>query len=221
MWLVGRSLCISRARPASNIKEGIGSSIAPATGLDSETPSRFLKGTFKARTSKSKFFSQFSVFRLRTAKKPCALKRRFTQAEGLSCCALKRNCTVCPPSPNGTSPCGNLVEILWDVCVDSVFRSAVCLKGFEDSWIAVGQASVCRPNPSGLNACPLRRKAIWSLTIWLNVPVVRERIRAQVRSDLTRWATHLERSKTVARDCRGRQHILSSDGAGSLPSTRR
>ena len=55
--------CNSRARPASNGLEGLNPSIAPATGLDSETTSRFLKGTFKARTSKSKIFSQFSVFR--------------------------------------------------------------------------------------------------------------------------------------------------------------
>jgi hypothetical protein len=56
--------CNSRARPASKVLRGIKNpSIAPATGLDSETTSRFLKGTFKARTSKSKFFSQFSVFR--------------------------------------------------------------------------------------------------------------------------------------------------------------
>jgi hypothetical protein len=42
---------------------GLDPTIVPATGLDSETTSRFLKGTFKARTSKSKIFSQFSVFR--------------------------------------------------------------------------------------------------------------------------------------------------------------
>src|SRR5215813_1035109 len=66
--------CNSRARLASNDLKGLSPLIAPATGLDSETLSRFLKGTFKARTSKSKFFSQFFVFRPCTAKMPCAFK---------------------------------------------------------------------------------------------------------------------------------------------------
>jgi len=62
VWLAGRGLCISRARSASNVKRRFSSSIAPATGLDSETPSRFLKGTFKARTSKASSFLNFLSF---------------------------------------------------------------------------------------------------------------------------------------------------------------
>ena len=116
------------------------------------------------------------------------------RAEGNLTRAPKRHCTVC--TPFRPSRCGNLVEILWDVCVDSVFRSEVWLKGFEDSRIQAGQASVCRPYPSGLNASPLRRK---SDSVFDNLVerASRERtVRAQVRSDLTRWATDHRRSKT-------------------------
>ena len=59
-----------------------------------------------------------------------------------------------------------------------------------------------RPGPTqtslaGLNSRRSGGVLIRSLTTRLNVPVVRERIRAQVRSDLTRWATDLERKKTL------------------------
>ena len=62
---------------------------------------------------------------------------------------------LCPLAPDST--CGNLVEILWDHCVDSCFRLTVCLKGFEDGRIRVGQTSVCRQEFTGLNTSPLRR----------------------------------------------------------------
>src|SRR5919205_4204171 len=75
-------LCISRARPASKYLKGLNPLIAPATGLDSEAKSRHPKGTFKARTSKSKFFSQFVCLPpLHGPKSACAAKCFICKAE--------------------------------------------------------------------------------------------------------------------------------------------
>ena len=67
MWLAGRVVCNSRARPASKLLREREFSIVPATGLHSESSrlsqASLPKGTFKARTSKG-IFSQFFVFRI-------------------------------------------------------------------------------------------------------------------------------------------------------------
>src|ERR1700739_4145392 len=63
VWLAGRfSATLVRVRHL-NVLEGLRSLNCPGHGTCFGNTSRFLKGTFKARTSKSKIFSQFSVFR--------------------------------------------------------------------------------------------------------------------------------------------------------------
>jgi hypothetical protein len=65
VWLAGRIVCISRARPASKFhRERVKKALnCPGHGTSFGKASRFPKGTFKARTSKG-IFSQFLVFRL-------------------------------------------------------------------------------------------------------------------------------------------------------------
>jgi hypothetical protein len=141
--------CNSRARPPSNGLRGVSPKFIPATGCDSEAV-RFLKGTFKARTSKRKFFSQFSVFRFRLrrngrgfrAEDHTVARARFERVR------LQAAPPITWPSGPGlypeasspsavrrSSPCGKVVEILCGARVDRVFRGTVWLKGFEDSQI--------------------------------------------------------------------------------------
>jgi hypothetical protein len=62
------------------------------------------------------------------------------------------------------------VEILLIQHVDSIQQHAICLKGFEDRRIRI------RVAPFWIEGAPLKGKAIRSLTIRLNVPVVRGKL---------------------------------------------
>jgi len=177
----------------------LSSQIAPATGLDSETTSRFLKGTFKARTSNSKIFSQFSVFRPRIAEshapksgacyihaEPSGRPYRCALQSLTACRALLDRTADgdCPHMSRGSSPNAPLprifpnVEIPWKFCgLHALTGSRAATYVYKVSRTA-GFALVA--SPSRTEGAPLRRKAIRSLTTRLNVPVVRERIRALV-----------------------------------------
>jgi hypothetical protein len=75
------------------------------------------------------------------------------------------------------------VEIAWKFC------GTLALTGFRRQRMFVrfrGQSDSHSCEFELTEFAPLRRSAIRSLTTRLNVPVVRERIRALVRNDLTR-----------------------------------
>jgi hypothetical protein len=127
-----RICCISRHRPASKIqRERVEFSIVPATGLHSE--GSFVqtapKGTFKARTSKQAFFSQFLVFRVgmrrnlacysgRKAILLRASERRYKplvipNSPTVRNLLLGLKLAALPPSAPGRIP---IVEIIWKFC---------------------------------------------------------------------------------------------------------
>src|SRR5260370_39620400 len=76
------------------------------------------------------------------------------------------------------SACGKHVEMLWDVQVDRVSRGRYVCRVSRTAGSALIGFTPKKANPSRPEGAPLRRKAIRSLTTRLNVPVVRERIRA-------------------------------------------
>ena len=164
--------CNSRARPASKVLEGLNLSIVPATGLDSETTSRFLKGTFEARTSKSKLFSQFSVFRFGVRRKSA-----FFAVLGGRPYRCVRFLSLQAPQSFHSEQISH-VENMCKCCgmcrlTGSRAATYVCKVSRTAGFALVA-------GPSRTEGAPLRRKAIRSLTTRLNVPVVRERIRALV-----------------------------------------
>jgi hypothetical protein len=82
VWLAGRIVCISRARPASKFhRERVKNALnRPGHGTSFGKATRFPKGTFKARTSKGSFLNFLSSV-LGCAK--CVRRNwRFTRTEG-------------------------------------------------------------------------------------------------------------------------------------------
>ena len=128
VWLAGRIVCISRARPASKfLREQVKKALnRPGHGTSFGRATRFPKGTFKARTSKG-IFSQFLVFRNRRAPKvafypngrpyccacssarpsfplkPCHSERLYREEP-----AVRRQLSRSRPIPD--------VEIIWKFC---------------------------------------------------------------------------------------------------------
>jgi hypothetical protein len=67
VWLAGRIICISRARPASKFQESNKLSIVPATGLHSER--KHFRRVPSKQGPPTRIFSQFLVFRIGLPKK--------------------------------------------------------------------------------------------------------------------------------------------------------
>ena len=136
VWQPGVFFCNSRRRPASKIIEPDCKPALnrPGHGTSIRKLPRFLKGTFKARTSKSKIFSQFSVFRLGMRRKSASFK---TKRKAILVARLSSQSRFLALMPLGMQV---LVSSSWaefpmwksrgnavGCAIDRVFRRTVCL----------------------------------------------------------------------------------------------
>src|SRR5271165_5104628 len=143
VWLAGRIVCNSRARPASkSVRDRVAKlSIVPATGLHSEKQDGFRRVPSKQGPPKGSFLNFLSsvsacakcppkvAFRSErkthtvacsSERQPKALSSR-SEARDLGFCQ-QLSCSRFPKRPS----CGNHLEILWEAAIDRILRTTVC-----------------------------------------------------------------------------------------------